>query len=614
MAIYDKKNPTNNNQNPEARAQQSPAPVQAQQSQQPTQTQVDATAKQWEQGYSNSVRQQGNAQQTAASPAPRYNSPDPDQPAQVQSTQYPATQPAQQQSQPASAAAMKETAAQWQQQAQEQAQKQIDYATQQGITELERAKEDAQEQFKTQQKQIARDEAIAKDNSALYAEMRGDKGGIGQAQYNAIANAAAANRQTVAGQQSKLSTDTARQIADLRARGEFDKADKLLEISQNYLTQLMSLEQWAMEYGLSEEQFNEAVRQWEAEFQNTVAMQGVQNEQWQQSHDESIRQWEAEFGNLQSEQERTAGQWQQEFDASQNQLATENQQWDKSFAAEQEQLAIENQLAQDKFEQDVLESARAASQWQKEFERLKNLDNVSAEQWQKEYENMVSQQERTAEQWEQEFANLVERQGIEDEQWVKEFENKVSQQELTAEQWEKEFLNLLDQQDLTAEQWEKEFENMVTQQQIGNALDEAALTGKYNGELTLQGKNQIADMAMVLMDAGIGLTDDQLSALGISREQLDEYQAALTSNAVGGGGGGGGGTEPLPTDAPQKSYQVSGVGEITDTAALDLINKGYLEVTGKDAYGAPVIKTTAKYTEAVKKGDNSVIAGLQLRK
>ena len=574
---------------------QTPQGSASQPSQQPTQAQVDATASQWEKEYSNMAPQQSGAsapaQQQAASPVPQYNAPNHDQPAQMQTTQTQQNQQPTQQSQPDYSAEMKSYADQWQQQAQQQAQQQIDYATQQGITELERAKEDAQKQFEEQQKQIARDEAIAKDNSALYAEMRGDKGGIGQAQYNAIANTAAINRQTVAGQQSKLSTDTARQIADLRAQGEFDKADKLLEISQNYLTQLMSLEQWAMEYGLSADQFNEAVRQWEQEFANTLSQQGIQNEQWQQSFDESKRQWEAEFGNLQSEQDRTASQWEQEF------------------TAQQDQLAIENALNQQKFEQSVVESERSAEQWREEFERLKSLDNVSAERWEKEFLNMVSQQELSAEQWEKEFKNMVARQGIEDEQWVKEFENMVSQQNLTAEQWEKEFVNMLSQQDLTAEQWEKEFENMVKQQEIGNAMDEAALTGKYNGELTLAGKNQIADMAAVLMDAGIGLTDEQLSALGISREQLEAYQAGLVPS---GGGGYAPDNTPAPEGEAKKTYSVSGLGDIDDTTALDLVNKGYLEVTGTDAYGAPVIKTTAKYTEAVKKGDKNV-AGIQTR-
>lgn len=154
----------------------------------------------------------------------------------------------------------------WKKSAAEQANGQIDYAVSQAITELERALADSQSQYKEQAESVAKEERQALDNSALYAEARGDKGGIGQSQYNEIQAAAAQNRLAVQQAQTRLSTDTARQIADLRAQGEFEKADKLLEITQQYLSQLVSLEQWAAEFGLSQQQFQESVRQWEAEF------------------------------------------------------------------------------------------------------------------------------------------------------------------------------------------------------------------------------------------------------------------------------------------------------------------------------------------------------------
>lgn len=169
---------------------------------------------------------------------------------------------------------------QWQQAAANQAQNQIDYAVNQGVNELQRAEEDAQAQFQTQRNQIAADEAQGLDNSALYAELRGDRGGIGNAQYNSIQNTAATNRQTVNSEQVKLATDTQRQIADLRAQGEFEKADKLLEISQSYLSQLIGLEQWAAEYDLSAAQFQESIRQWEKEYELSVAnLMGTYNGQ-----------------------------------------------------------------------------------------------------------------------------------------------------------------------------------------------------------------------------------------------------------------------------------------------------------------------------------------------
>lgn len=160
---------------------------------------------------------------------------------------------------------------QWLSDAQDQQTGKIDYATEKGVQELQRAEEDAKAKFQTQRDQVDADEARAKDNQALYAEARGDKGGIGQAQYDSIMNTAAQNRLQVNSAQTKLSTDTARQIADLRAQGEFEKADALLTLSQNYLSQLMSLEQWALEYNLSVDQFNASLEQWKAQYEMQVS-------------------------------------------------------------------------------------------------------------------------------------------------------------------------------------------------------------------------------------------------------------------------------------------------------------------------------------------------------
>lgn len=135
-----------------------------------------------------------------------------------------------------------------------------------GIAELQRVMQDAQKQYQDQRNQIAMDEQRALDNQALYSEARGDRGGIGQAQYNTIQNTAATNRMTVQQEQTQLATDTARQIADLRSQGEFEKANQLLNISQKYLSELMDLYQWAKETNVSIDEFNLQVAQWEENF------------------------------------------------------------------------------------------------------------------------------------------------------------------------------------------------------------------------------------------------------------------------------------------------------------------------------------------------------------
>ncbi len=159
----------------------------------------------------------------------------------------------------------------WRDAALRQAEGKIDYAVEQGVGALQRAEEDAKVMYQTQRDQNAAGEANALDNAALYAELRGDRGGIGLAQYNSIQNQAAENKLAINAAQVKLATDTQRQIADLRAQGEMQKAEKLLEVSQEYLKQLMSLEQWAAEYQLSNAKFQQSVREWENEFALSAA-------------------------------------------------------------------------------------------------------------------------------------------------------------------------------------------------------------------------------------------------------------------------------------------------------------------------------------------------------
>lgn len=178
----------------------------------------------------------------------------------------------------ATASEIKDLLDQWKQAAIDQNNASIDYNVQKAVEELERALADAQPQFKEQQEQVAKDEMQALDNSALYSEMRGDKGGIGKEQYSSIQNTAAQNSLAIAQAQTKLATDTQRQIADLRAQGEFEKANALLTITQNYLTQLAQLKQWAAEYNLNEKQFQESIRQFEKQFNEDMRRYGLNYE------------------------------------------------------------------------------------------------------------------------------------------------------------------------------------------------------------------------------------------------------------------------------------------------------------------------------------------------
>ena len=142
----------------------------------------------------------------------------------------------------------------------------VNYAVSSGITDLQRNLQDSKALYRTQRNQVDADEAKALDNQVLYAEARGDRGGIGKVQYGGIQNTAANNRAAVNSAQVKLTTDTNRQIADLRAKGEFEKADKVLEISNKYLTELQNLEKWAKEKNVGVQEFNAKLSEWQNEY------------------------------------------------------------------------------------------------------------------------------------------------------------------------------------------------------------------------------------------------------------------------------------------------------------------------------------------------------------
>ena len=141
-----------------------------------------------------------------------------------------------------------------------------DYAVNKGMNELTRNLQASRGLYQTQRNQVDRDEAKALDNQVLYAEARGDRGGIGMTQYSGIQNTAANSRQVINSAEVKLQTDTARQIADLRAQGEFEKAEKVLEISNKYLSELQNLEKWAKEKNVGVQEFNAKLREWENEY------------------------------------------------------------------------------------------------------------------------------------------------------------------------------------------------------------------------------------------------------------------------------------------------------------------------------------------------------------
>lgn len=164
----------------------------------------------------------------------------------------------------------------WSSAALRQKEAKADEQTAESVSALNEALAEAAIKAQNQRNQSDADAARALDNAAYYAEARGDRGGIGQAQYNEIQAAARQNRQAISTAQNKLALDTARDIAALRAKGEYQKADALLDVTQKYLSQLLSLEKWSANWENTQAQLKRSLEQWEKSY--ALSLAGVTGE------------------------------------------------------------------------------------------------------------------------------------------------------------------------------------------------------------------------------------------------------------------------------------------------------------------------------------------------
>ena len=169
------------------------------------------------------------------------------------------------------AGSMKELLSSWSEAALRQKEAKIDEQTAEGVAALGDALVEAKERAQSERDRNEIDSARAKDNAALYAEARGDRGGVGLAQFSEIEAQRLKNRQAINAAQTRLAADTARQIAALRAKGEFQKADALLDVTQKHLSQLLTLEKWSANWENTQAQLRRSVEQWERSYAQTIS-------------------------------------------------------------------------------------------------------------------------------------------------------------------------------------------------------------------------------------------------------------------------------------------------------------------------------------------------------
>ena len=355
----------------------------------------------------------------------------------------------------------------WRDTTQTRTEAQTDAATRQGVLDLSRAQADAEGAYQSQLNRIDAEEARAKDNQALYAAARGDRGGIGAAQYDSVMNAAMNNRQQVYSARAALASSTARQIADLRAQGEYQKADAALELAQTYLSRLKELEQWEQEYNLDVSQFNARLDQWLADYQSDRA--DAERKQAQQA-------WENAFN-------------QQKYSDSQAQQAWENA-----------------------FNQQKYSDSKAQQAWENAFNQRKYTDSQAQQAW----ENTFNQRKYTDSQAQQAWENAFNQQRYSDSQAQQAWENSFNQQRYSDSQAQQAWENSFNQQKYSDSQAQQALQNTQNQQKAAQAQAEAR-------------RKQLASTGETLLKAGIIPSASQLEAMGLTREAAARYAAAVNA-------------------------------------------------------------------------------------
>ena len=266
--------------------------------------------------------------------------------------------------------------------------KQIDRATEQAVNETAKNLETAKEQSQTVLNQIDLNEARNKDNQALAAAARGDKGGIGAAQMDSIAAAAMTNRVTVQNARNKMVNDAYQRIMELRRDGEYEKADAFLQISNQYLSQLMTLEQWAQEYNLTVDQFNAQMRQWAVNFNLELDQLDVSRSQWAQEM--AFQREQFEYGKQTD---------QRNFDYQVGRDAIADRRYEREYADQRADTAwqkgiTERQLSNSERQQ-ALENSRYDDEtaYNRAMAERSYADNRSDTEWQKQQTERQQQRE-----------------------------------------------------------------------------------------------------------------------------------------------------------------------------------------------------------------------------
>ncbi len=153
----------------------------------------------------------------------------------------------------------------------------VDAATRAAVEREEENIRQRERELDAERDRIEIEGAQARDASALYSELRGDRGGVGRAQYDSVMNETAREKAQLARARLELAASAARNIASLQAEGEYEKAEKLMKLAQEKLSEVTKERRWTAEFNSGQLELSAKLNQWLAGFEaDAVKLTGRQ--------------------------------------------------------------------------------------------------------------------------------------------------------------------------------------------------------------------------------------------------------------------------------------------------------------------------------------------------
>ena len=251
---------------------------------------------------------------------------------------------------------------------------------------------------------------------------------------------------------------------------------------------------------LADTAYNRGYENWYNAYQNQyqAGRDQVADRQWQQQYDEALRQYEQNFQYQQNRDQVADQQWNQSFQYQQNRDQVADSQWQQQF---DEALRQYNEQFGYQKDRDAVADSRYETEWQyqqdrdktaderyqAEFDYQKSRDDVADQRYENEWQYQQDRDTKADEKWQTEFDEALrqyneqfgyqkDRDTVADERYQKEFEYQQGRDQVADSQWDQSFQYQQGRDQVSDSQWQKEFDEAKRQydEQFGFAKEQYA--------------------------------------------------------------------------------------------------------------------------------------------